>query len=413
MLTTEERISRARIQLQKQNSFWAYLSLFLKFKECKKGKMTQDTMGIDPRGNVFYVKEFIDKLSDDELIGLITHEINHLVFLTQLRQGNRDPIGWNIASDLTINTLLKNNNFKLPAGGVIPDHNNELNIGSKIIKDCDKKIAEEVYDELPKIKMKANIYTIGDGKNKGKELGKAIDVHLSGEEKGGKGKKGSKGLSPNEKEALKKEWNRRVQEALTASKMKGDLPAGLERLVEDLHKEQIDWKSLLQNFITNQIPYDYSYHYPSKKSISCGVYMPSILKEKIEIALMIDLSGSIGQKQYADFISEIIGICKAYQERITMRIFSHDVDCYDGGIIENGNIDKVKKMNLKGGGGTSFETPLKYLKDNNIAPKCLIWLTDGFGDSFKKPNFPILWVLTKDGSDDLLKDSGQVIKLRD
>jgi predicted metal-dependent peptidase len=128
---------------------------------------------------------------------------------------------------------------------------------------------------------------------------------------------------------------------------------------------------------------------------------------------MIDLSGSVGQKEYADFISEIIGICKAYQERISMRIFSHDVDCYDNGVIENGNIEKVKKMQLKGGGGTSFSTPLKYLKDNNINPKCLIWLTDGYGDSVERQNFPILWVLTKNGSDDLLKDSGQVIQLKE
>ena len=412
VLNTEERISRARIQLQKQNSFWAYLSLFLKFKEVKKGEMLQDTMGIDTKGNVFYVKEFIDTLNDDELIGLITHEINHLVFLTQLRKGNRDPIGWNIASDLTINALLKNNNFTLPKGGVIPDHNNEFNIGSKIIKDCDKKIAEEIYDEFPKIKMKGMIFVIGDGNNKGKELGKAIDVHLESKGKDSKGKE-KEGLSPNEKRALEKEWTRRVQEALTASKMKGDLPLGMERLVESLHKEQIDWKSLLQNFITSQIPYDYSYSTPHKKSISCGVYMPNILKEKIEIALMIDLSGSIGKKEYADFISEVIGICKAYQERITMRIFSHDVECYDNGVVENGNIEKVKKMQLKGGGGTSFETPLKYLKDNNINPKCIIWLTDGYGDSFEKPKFPILWVLTKDGSDDLLKDSGVIVKLRD
>ena len=409
VLNTVERISRARIQLQKQNSFWAYLSLFLKFKECKKGVMEQDTMGIDIRGNVHYVKEFIDGLSDDELIGLITHEINHLVFLSQLRQGNRDHIGWNFASDLTINTLLKNNNFTLPAGGVIPDHNNELKMGNLTIKDCDKKLAEEIYDELPKVKMKGITFVIGGGKDKGQELGKAIDVHLSDKKKNGKGE----GLSPKEKRALEKEWGRRIQEAITVSKMKGDIPAGLERLVEQLHKEQIDWKSILQNFITNQIPYDYSYHYPSKKSISCGVYMPTILKEKVELAVMIDLSGSVGKKEYADFISEIVGICKAYQERITMRIFSHDVKCYDGGIIENGNIDKVKKMDLKGGGGTSFSQPLEYLKENNINPKCLIWLTDGYGDSFERPNFPILWVLTKGGSDELLKDSGQVIELKD
>ena len=411
-LNTEERISRARVQLQKQNSFWAYLSLFLKFKECKKGEMLQDTMGVDEKGNVYYVKEFVDSLNDDELIGLITHEINHLVFLTGLRRKNRDHERWNVASDLVINSILKNNNFTLPAGGIIPDDNNEINLGFKIIKNCNEKIAEEIYDELPKMKMKGCVYVIGEGKSSGKELGKAIDVHLEGKGKDGKKGKG-KELSPNEAKELGKEWNRRVQEAITVSKMKGDIPAGMERLVGELHKEEIDWKTLLQNFITNQIPYDYSYQFPHKKSVSLGIYTPCVLKEKIELAVMIDLSGSIGQEEYADFISEIIGICKAYQERLTMRIFSHDVDCYDNGIIENGNIESVKKMQLKGGGGTSFETPLKYLKDNNINPKCLIWLTDGYGDSFEKPNFPILWILTKDGSDELLKDSGQVIKLKE
>ena len=134
-------------------------------------------------------------------------------------------------------------------------------------------------------------------------------------------------------------------------------------------------------------------------------------KEKIEISIMIDLSGSVGEKEMTDFLSEICGMARAYQERITMRIFSHDTECYDNGLVRNGNIKEIMQMEIKGGGGTSFSQPLEYLKENNINPKCLIWFSDGYGTDFEKPNFPILWILSKDGSDGLLKNKGQIIKL--
>ena len=45
-----------------------------------------------------------------------------------------------------------------------------------------------------------------------------------------------------------------------------------------------------------------------------------------------------------------------------MRILSHDTECYDNGFVKNGNIEKILKMKLKGGGGTSFEKSYKILK---------------------------------------------------
>jgi len=204
-----------------------------------------------------------------------------------------------------------------------------------------------------------------------------------------------------------------VQEALTIAKMKGDIPVGLERLIGELHKEKISWKTLLQRYITNSFPSNHTYATYHKKSIGCGYYMPNVLKEQIEIDVMIDLSGSVGKKELIDFMSEIIGIARAFQDKLKMRVFSHDTECYYNGLVSNGNIEKLKSMSLKGGGGTSFLNPLKYLEENNIKPKCLIWLTDGYGDEIEKSQFDILWVLSKGGSDKLLKNVGRVIKLED
>ncbi len=245
--------------------------------------MMTDTMGVDERGNLHYVKEFVDKITDDdELIGLLTHEVMHLAFLTQLRQGSRNPDGWNCATDLTINTILKQNDFKLPieSEALVPDKydNWSFKKAGVNIRDIDKKTSEQVYDELPKgikqdmngtyyIDSKGNITDKdgnsvgniknakkGSGANAGNTLGKGFDVHLKA-----KSKDGSGNLTPKEKQELKELWEDRVSTAYTSAKQKGDLPLGIERLVKHLHREQVDWKALLRKYITSFIPSDYTW----------------------------------------------------------------------------------------------------------------------------------------------------------
>ncbi len=403
-------LKRARIQIQSKNSFFAYLSLYLKFRE---GKNLPESFlaGVDIKGNFYYKPEEIEKLNNSEVEGLVVHEILHLSLLHFLRTGNRDPHIFNLANDIVVNQLLKDNGFSLPSGGIISDGNNEVNVGGIIIKDCNKKTSEQVYSELEKQAKKVKVILGKDGSGNGLRF----DEHIEGdgEAKGKNGKGKGKPLSPSELKEIEKEWADRTQEALTVSKMRGDIPKGMERLVGELHKEKINWKALLNQYITQQIPYNHSYAKCHKKSICTGFYMPDMTKEKIDISIMIDLSGSIGKEEMTDFLSEICGIARAYQEKITMRIFSHDTECYDNGMVMNGNIEKIKTMEIKGGGGTSFSRPIEFLEEENVNPKCLIWLTDGYGDKIEKPNFPILWVLSDGGSDELLKDSGMVIKLED
>ena len=250
-MNPEELITRAKIQIQKRNSFFAYLSLFLKFKESKD--LPEDAgMGVDSKGNCYYKKEFVEEITSGnntaQLEGVITHEILHLALLHLLRVSSRDMQGWNFATDLVINSLLRENNFSLPDGVLMPDYNNSFNCGKKVIKDINKKTAEEVYDELPKIKVNKNYYVLANGKDKDKKLGKSFDEHIFGEN-----------LTPKERKEAEKDWLGKVSEAIVQSRMKGDVPIGLERLIGELHKEQIDWKSLLQKYIMSMLPYDYTY----------------------------------------------------------------------------------------------------------------------------------------------------------
>ncbi len=401
-LNAKERITKAKISLQKNYPFWAYLSLFLKFKEIEKGKMMCDTMGVNcETGEIFYVKDFINELSDSELIGVIAHEINHIAFLTSLRLGSRDRDGWNCATDLAINSLLKLNGFILAKGGIIPDYNDEIDIGNgKKITKCSEKTAEEIYDLFPKICQKGKTYIIGEGKGKGKELGDGFDEHIKG--------KDGKVLSPKEKAELIEDWNGKLQEALTIAKMKGNIPKGIERLIGNLHQEKINWKTLLQRYITNQIPYNHTYSSPHKKSQSCGFYMPNTLKEKISIVIAIDVSGSIGQQELTDFLSEIIGMAKAFQDRIEMTLITHETDVNDVFLVRNGSIDEIKKLKIEGGGGTAHDKVFEHIQNKIRDCKCVVFLTDGYSDldgiDFNKYSYNKIFVISKGGTDSQLKN---------
>lgn len=147
-----------------------------------------------------------------------------------------------------------------------------------------------------------------------------------------------------------------------------------------------------------------------KKSRATKTYLPSVKKEKIDVCVCIDVSGSIGKEELTDFVGEIIGMAKAYQGCIGMTLITHECEVVDRWDINNGNINEIKKIKIKGGGGTSFNPVAKWINENIPRNKAVIWLTDGYGDEIKeKTNYPIIWVVTKDGSDELMKDRKQDI----
>lgn len=404
----EFKLTKTKIQLLKENPFYAYLSLFLKFKEDK----TMDTMGVDKDGNLYYSKEFVEGLSIDELKGVFIHEILHLSFLHLLRLGSRERLLWNIATDITANSIITQNNFNLPKGCFIPDSQDKINVFGQVIKDISTKTAEQIYDEfnvkVMHIKMKGcggNSNTQFPENAKHENYEGSFDNHIQ-----------SEGMSESEKRDEENLWKGRVEEAYTSAKMRGDIPKGIERLIGKLHESQINWRTLLQRYILSYLPYDYTYSKPNKKSVSTGYYMPDYLKEKIKVVVAVDVSGSIGQEELNDFISEVVGMARAYRERITFRFLSHDTEVQSNYLIENGNIEKIKQIQIKGGGGTSHISTFDYIKEKEKETKVAVFFTDGYSDleqiKFRDyPFYPII-VLSKNSNNLKLKNDSKIISLK-
>lgn len=391
----------------------------MKFKEDKGELPEYAGMGVNPFGDLIYKKQFVEEISDEELEGVLVHEILHLSLLHLLRIGSRDKEVWNIAADICVNQIIKDNNFKLPDGCLISSYENEIDLFGQKIKDCNKKTSEELYDEIKLPKNKRTLILISGGSGSGKGSGlKRFDEHIQGKfveinKKGDKTGKGEARLTPEEVRKIQEYWKDKTEEAYVTAKMRGMLPAGIEKLVGKLHENKINWRTLLQRYIQSSIPYDFTFQTPHKKSVSAGYFMPNLVRECVDVVVAIDTSGSIGGEELNDFLSEILGMAKAFRGRIKLRVLTHDTDVHDDYMAENGSVEKIRNLKIHGGGGTSFKGIIEYLDKKRINPKLLIWLTDGYGDKIEKQKYQILWVLSNGGSDELLKDVGKVIELKE
>ena len=69
---------------------------------------------------------------------------------------------------------------------------------------------------------------------------------------------------------------------------------------------------------------------------------------------------------------------------------------------------------MTGGGGTAMTPIFNYVLDHQIECDCICILTDGYIEDIPTnpiPNMPVLWVITKDGTEDFC-DWGQKIRLK-
>jgi predicted metal-dependent peptidase len=402
--TAEERMMKAKIKISYSNPFFAYLSLYLTIEEDTIGRIPKNCgMSVSPTGHLFYRKEFVDEITDAQLLGVLKHEILHLGLLHLVRGGRRQHLKWNISTDVAVNTILIKNGDELPKG-LKPNNRNQFIIMNKTINDIDTKSAEEIYDELPDIP-----------EQKGIEIYITFDNHeKEGDKKDGKGEP----LTESELQKIETEWFNRVQTAMVLAQQRGKLPLGLERYVDKLKDVEINWRVVLQRFIQQSIPTDYTWSSRSKKGYALGIYLPSVIKEKIDIVVGVDTSGSIGQEELTKFLSEIIGIAKTFREVIDMRIMFHDVEVHGNYLIKNGNIPQIMAMTIKGGGGTSHKPFFEKVKKEVRDCKCMVSFTDGYSDienmNLNDYKFSKLFIINKKGTIPKTKRGEAIfIKLKD
>lgn len=363
-LSADKKVVKARATLVMQQPFFGTLALRLKIAANEEIKTT------DCDGVVFrYNTKYIEGLTLEQVRGVMAQAVMHPAFLHHTRRGNRDIKKWQKATDYSINGIIERAGFVLPEDALK---------NSKY----DGHTAEHIYTLLP------DESGGGEGEGEGEGPGCCGVNDSPGTQPGSK-------PSESERKDHETQWKLAVAQATHVAKQAGKLPADLERMIDDLMEPVMPWKEILRRFMTERANDDFSWRKGNRRFICQGLYLPSRESEASgEIVVCIDTSGSIGQKELTEFGSEIQGIIEEVRPTKTTVIYC---DAQINKVVEFGPHDAVV-LEAVGGGGTDFRPPFDWLQEKGIAPKALVYLTDGYG-SFPNEHdvdFPTLWCINND-----------------
>lgn len=347
-ITAAKQMTVARTKLLMEYPFFGSLALRLAIVEDQTIE-TACCNGISLR----YNPTFIDGLDLAETKGIIAHEVMHPALGHTTRRGSRDPKKWNKACDYAVNPILQAAGLTLPKGALV----NPAYTGS----------AEEIYTLLP-----------DDEQNEGDDPGGCGGVSDSPE-----------GVAPEQEEA---EWKMAVAQAANIAKQVGKLPDYIKRMVDELLEPVVPWRNVLQRFMTERSPDDFSWTRGSRRFLAQGLYLPSRVDTTHMgvVVVTIDVSGSIQQKELDEFGTEITALISDTRPEKTYVIYC---DAKIAHIDEFGPDDDLV-FAAHGGGDTDFRPPFVWLEEQGITPKAFVYLTDGYGPfPEKEPEFPVLWCI--------------------
>ena len=358
----KEMIVSSRVRLLIRHPFFGTLATRLQLIEAE----WCPTAGTDGR-HFYYNPDFFRTLTPEEIDFVVGHEVMHCVYehcgefgrLMDHKEADRDMKLWNIAADYKVNQALVESRVGSMPKQALHD------------RKYYKSYTEEIYEHLKQTgeaddKETLDVHMMGDGKN----------------EKDGEGDPTGRNapikISKQEADALKDQMKQAVLQAAQSTDA-GTLPGDIKRIINAMTNPKMDWRELLNMSIQSLIKSDFTFMRQSRKSQSMGVYLPGLKnEEKIDVAIGLDVSGSISASMIEEFLGEVYGIMQQFQD-FKVRIWTFDTEVYPESYKEFDpyNADELKEYKIIGCGGTDFECNYNFMKDNDITPDKFIMFTDG------------------------------------
>jgi predicted metal-dependent peptidase len=354
-----DKIIVARVGLLLRHPFFGNMATRLKIQDASEWCKTAATDG----RHLFYNREFFSGLTTKQVEFVVAHEILHNVFDHMGRNEGRDRQIFNIAADYCVN------------GQLVRDHIGEQPPEIKIFHDPQhyNKSAEQVYDEIFEKYDQEQLDA----------LGQLLDDHIDWEKDG----EGRPAYSKDELKQIRDEIREATMQAANAAGA-GNTPASVARMIKDLTEPKMNWRELLRQQIQSTIKTDYSFSRPNRKGWHTGAILPGMkFDETIDIAVSLDMSGSITNEMSMDFITELKGIMDEYKD-YNIKLWCFDTKVYNEQDFDGYSGEDILNYEIMGGGGTDFMCNWEYMKENDISPKKFIMFTDGYPwDSWGDDNY--------------------------
>lgn len=372
------KLSAARTRLIMERPFLGSLVLRLGLEEADHWCKSTAT---DAK-SIYYNAEHIEALNAAQVQFSLAHNALHCALSHFNRRGNRDQHRWDAACDFAINAMLVSENMFMPPEALY-------------LEEYEGMSAEEIYPlvkENPDQDPQDQHLFDSDGED-GEEQSqsnienKLKDKTVPNEKPTAK----PKALSPQEKENLSVQWQQRLAGAAQQAAQAGKISESMLRLVDHLLQPQISWRALLAGFMSDSARDDYSYDRPSTRREGSAIY-PSMRSKQINIAAVVDTSGSMSQNEISEFLNEINAIKSQVKARITIIACDEELVC-EPSIFEPWETMRNLEGYAKGQRGTSFVPPFVWLMIHSRPQDLVVYFTDAQGIFPQEPSIPVLWLV--------------------
>lgn len=293
--------------------------------------------------------EFFMQWNKEQQLGLILHESLHVVYMHMVRRGERNPRIYNIAGDYVINGLIIERGFQLPDGGW---HDTRFN----------GMTTEQVYDILIKEAENPN-------------------SPINSSSQGGIGEDLIEDYGSEESEAVSaKDIEEKIQQTLIRASIRskeqedkpGTIPGDIQLFIDRLLKPKLPWNRILQKYLAQYTKSDYTFKKPNRRFFP-DHYLPSLYSITLmDIAVAVDISGSVSDKEFKTFVSEITSIFRMMKpKKITLLHFDTRIQHID----EINTFRDLMNVKFTGRGGTDIKEVVEWTNKNK--PQLLLVFTDG------------------------------------
>lgn len=401
------------------------------------------TMATDGK-TIIYNKDFVDSITDNELMGVLVHEVWHVLLLHHTRSGGRDKELWNVAADLAINPICIEQNLVLPKGALFAGQGNFVSLPLGLTAEEYYKLLQDPKNGIPQNPIPINVapvpsqdkdepeeeeedetdsdldsdsdsdsewnvsdsdsdsgldpdpYTEDEGEEKEELVKQAVALVSNGSSSiyicpqtfgevfhPGKGTQEEIKESESAVELMK-------EMALQTASMRGTVPESLTRLIKE-KKTKIDWRSLLQDYLLRISKSETVWTKPDKRFYP-EYHLPSLGgKEMGGVVFLIDTSGSINTKLLDAFASEVNDFRSQHKKQTT--VLWHDVLVNKTELLEPDDAWTPKAV---GGGGTSHVDAINKALDSD--PDLIVSLTDCYSEYPVDPGVDVLFLRYGQGS---------------
>lgn len=399
----ETRLSAARTRLILDKPFLGALVLRLPMKAgdpewCKSTATDAKTL--------YYNRDYIKALSLEQVQFVLAHEALHCGLSHFARRGHRNRHRWDIACDFAVNPLLINDGLK-PVPEALYLHEYEGMTAEEIYPLVDENPAQEPMDQHL---YDGNRSDAGEGNRprqpppdrnhgEGEPPRNARDDTGDGDNDRSQRPDDASGGAPrppplteSERQALAVQWQQRLAGAAQQALRAGKLGGAMARMVDHLLQPRLPWRMLLARYLTGVARDDYSYLRPSNRREGDAI-LPSLRSAQTELVVALDTSGSVGDKELGEFLSEINAIKGQMRARITMLTCDSEIAEGCPWIYEPWE-DLALPEKLTGGGGTDFRPVFDWIGTQDRRPDLLVYFTDADGTfPSHEPPFPVIWLV--------------------